>query len=1065
MSEVVFRIASDPGDFNSGLNSAGKGIDQLSAKTDAFANETKATFTSATKEVSDLEKQFIKGAKGVGDFVKETNKVGNSANAVKELKKQIKEFTAEAFKAGKGSQAFTENLAKAGKLKDELNDLNAQVKALSGNIGENLAKASASGLGLVARGFEGVTSVSILAGEKNKEFEETLLRLQAFNGLANVAGEFAGIGDKITEIKEGFRPVTDLFKSGASSIVDGYGSANDSLKTFFGDFKGNAKAALTSGIGFIKDFGKNAASVAKSAGTGFVSFFSNFGSNMKGFASAAKSGINTVGTAIKANPLGVILTVITLVIAAFVLLKDKVKPIAAIFEGIGKLIDEISAKIEQLGQALNLVATDAEKNREKLITGTNKAVQALEHQYDNEIKLANAAGKNTIELEKAKARATTKRITDTMAALMVKFDAEKTLTKEEFELYAKLEQQKKDIQVDVTAAILQDEREKLQKKKDLDKKAADLAKAAADKRKQLEKELSDALLDLQKKSEAAELNGLTGKAKLDKQRELNERDLQLLRDVIQKKGELTDKNFKFNAEQEREFSNIKEQINRDYYNGVLQLAIQEATKEAQVSKLRVDNEVANLDLKNTIIKNGINSVQALESASDSEKLIVEEQRNKLLLKQDLQFTKDKLALTIQEIQAEESIKTNALNAELELVKTKDDAISKARAEAIKRELGDIATNSALQVQAAQTTADNLIDSISRELNKGNKKVKINFGKLLQLDDQEIATALNVKFNAKVNASDVSNAKAALQQVAQSLKEILSAYFEEEQKKLDVELLNNEKRIEARNANIDSLKSALESEQSLRADGLANNVESIEQAIKSQEAARQKDLANEKRIKEEKKKLAKEQLIIDTITQASQLTLAIAQLYGALSGFVVGPVPVGLIIASAAAVGMVSSFAIQKSNAFEAVNKSGGDFWTGGYTGDGGKYEAKGTVHGGEFVTKKEDTSQNRNLLEGIHKDDKRLMEIGIRDLIKNKGISLESDINKDLSSTKTRIREAEANNYFINNNKGVENRIDALQEELKQLNKSQKDSDTTLPDGTRVIKRNNVTTVIRPKNG
>lgn len=41
-------------------------------------------------------------------------------------------------------------------------------------------------------------------------------------------------------------------------------------------------------------------------------------------------------------------------------------------------------------------------------------------------------------------------------------------------------------------------------------------------------------------------------------------------------------------------------------------------------------------------------------------------------------------------------------------------------------------------------------------------------------------------------------------------------------------------------------------------------------------------------------------------------------------------------------------------------------WSGGYTGDGGKYEPKGTVHGGEFVMTKERTAQYRSLFEFIH---------------------------------------------------------------------------------------------------
>lgn len=55
-----------------------------------------------------------------------------------------------------------------------------------------------------------------------------------------------------------------------------------------------------------------------------------------------------------------------------------------------------------------------------------------------------------------------------------------------------------------------------------------------------------------------------------------------------------------------------------------------------------------------------------------------------------------------------------------------------------------------------------------------------------------------------------------------------------------------------------------------------------------------------------------------------------------------------------------------------VNSITGKEWssyaTGGYTGDGGKYEPKGVVHGGEFVVNKEATSHHYELLNAINKN-------------------------------------------------------------------------------------------------
>ena len=48
--------------------------------------------------------------------------------------------------------------------------------------------------------------------------------------------------------------------------------------------------------------------------------------------------------------------------------------------------------------------------------------------------------------------------------------------------------------------------------------------------------------------------------------------------------------------------------------------------------------------------------------------------------------------------------------------------------------------------------------------------------------------------------------------------------------------------------------------------------------------------------------------------------------------------------------------------------SGGGFANGGYTGDGDKHQAAGTVHKGEFVFNKETTAKYRPLFEEIHKN-------------------------------------------------------------------------------------------------
>ena len=61
----------------------------------------------------------------------------------------------------------------------------------------------------------------------------------------------------------------------------------------------------------------------------------------------------------------------------------------------------------------------------------------------------------------------------------------------------------------------------------------------------------------------------------------------------------------------------------------------------------------------------------------------------------------------------------------------------------------------------------------------------------------------------------------------------------------------------------------------------------------------------------------------------------------------------------------------------AQARAAASFATGGYTGDGGKYESAGTVHRGEFVITKEKTQRFRPLLEAIHSGRDPLLAKGL----------------------------------------------------------------------------------------
>jgi hypothetical protein len=124
---------------------------------------------------------------------------------------------------------------------------------------------------------------------------------------------------------------------------------------------------------------------------------------------------------------------------------------------------------------------------------------------------------------------------------------------------------------------------------------------------------------------------------------------------------------------------------------------------------------------------------------------------------------------------------------------------------------------------------------------------------------------------------------------------------------------------------------------------------------------------QERLDEAQKKrdeVGQKQIALNAALQASSIALTTVQTLQAIANVAssgdpyTAPLRIAATIAAITA-GFASMIALGKS-------LSSG-FADGGYTGDGGKYEPKGIVHGGEYVINKEQTSRHRGVLEAINK--------------------------------------------------------------------------------------------------
>ncbi|MDQ3048836.1 MAG: hypothetical protein M3R27_14895, partial [Bacteroidota bacterium] len=131
-----------------------------------------------------------------------------------------------------------------------------------------------------------------------------------------------------------------------------------------------------------------------------------------------------------------------------------------------------------------------------------------------------------------------------------------------------------------------------------------------DKLLQARKDLESALADLRKKAEEADLAALEGKAKLDKVKEINLKEIALMKERILTVGLLTDKNFKITLEQQAQFAVLEAKAKREYNEGIIKLEADKAVRIAEERRKDLASELEFLGLKAKLQEAAINALTA-----------------------------------------------------------------------------------------------------------------------------------------------------------------------------------------------------------------------------------------------------------------------------------------------------------------------------------------------------------------------------------------------------------------------------------------------------------------------
>ncbi len=779
--QVGFDLVTDSSGFIVGVAEASRTLDTLTAETKSFENDSKAAFSKATSEVDKFTQEIDNGIKQTGKMSQEVNKMGNTANAIKQLKQEIKFYTSEAYKAGAGTKAFADNLAKAGRLKDELQDINKAVQALNGNLGENLARAAGSSIGVVSKGFEGIIALEVLAGEKSKDFEQTLLKLQSLNAIASVAQELGGLGDRLTEIKLGITGIFSLIKANplgafltvVTAVGAGFAFLADKLN-LFGDTEEERYAKL------LQDSDLYIAKLKAQIDLEIA------------LAEAAGKNTDAVEN----------------------------KKTAILKKAIGERIDALY-KLEAIQGELN----DDQLKQLKDFEGQYESILDESLVRQEKLKREKAQQDKDLAFKILEAQAAT--IKDSQAReleqLRIKGVKEADSIKQQLALiYTDAAERESNQNALLNALSGQYQAEK-----------AAIIKKYADQRKQNEKELADFIIGLGKRVQQAELENLSPIEKLERQKDFDLQELGELRKQLIEKGKLTDKNFTVSAEQEQQFAALKTAIRQKASAEILKLEIDEQNKLMQVKVDAAEKTLENLSLAE---QNAVSSIGLTAKPKDVSDVDFETIKQQKVAEVQKQYAEQRLLLQQQEIAQRRDAQIAGLNNELVVLEASNEENKDVRKQQIIDEISLIEEGFALENDKIQTNAANQINDLTQKIEDAKRKLSeakpITLAGILGITQQELNGVFTVG-NAVNGLADeiIASQQRMIDAQIKANQEAIDAREEnisDLESQLDKELQLNE---EGRANNSDGIRKQLEEEERLRQEDLARQAQAFEEKNK------------------------------------------------------------------------------------------------------------------------------------------------------------------------------------------------------------------------------------------
>jgi len=533
------------------------------------AKEMAQAMDSLSKETKELNEETKKAEKSEQSFEQRLNQLNKTVKEapinVRKMNQQIQEYQAIALEAGRNTPVGKKALQEAAQLRDRYVDIQNETKRLA-NDGYKLQAALDLGTSVLG-GFTAFQGITAMMGVENEELQQTLVKLQG--------AQAALVG--IETIRK------NLEKESTLVLV-----AKEA--------KEKAMLALTK----AKTLWTNKAAVAQ----------------------------RVLNVAMSANPIGLIVTAIGLLVAGFIAFSDKIKSVvmpilqplidafdfvADAVEGVAANLGIIPSKAERAAaaqkkaadKARQAVVAEERKKTDAVIQAEQEKRQARSDAYDFEIAKLQAAGQATFDVEQEKLGYVLDSLANQKKLLQGQIDFEKKeLEKsagDSVEIWTKSGKQEFNAYQEVSQYRIDQKQKELEQIEEASKNAAQL------------RELNQIRED-KKRNDAAKAAAAERAKQQEEERKKREEDEKAHADrMLQIDKELADKRAQLNKDAR---AKTREEINAEREEDVIEMGnfwatvaknTAEATDERNQDDLEKEQQVADAKMliQESIVKGGL----------------------------------------------------------------------------------------------------------------------------------------------------------------------------------------------------------------------------------------------------------------------------------------------------------------------------------------------------------------------------------------------------------------------------------------------------------------------------